>query len=185
MNWDAIAALSQVAAALAVAASLVYLAKQVRDSARSSRSATRQSIVDSILTVNTILPQSESFIRAFRAHLDGRELEPHQALQLSAFCYLYLRTWENVHFQYRSGMLSDEDWRGFRQNVKALMQVKAFQDFWARESAVFSEAFRHEVAALLDEIPSRPILQDSLLFSATKPVTDAAAATPDLGTGAT
>ncbi len=164
MSWDAISAVGQAVGAVAVVVSLVYLAVQIRDNTRSSRSATRQSIVDSIVAVNMILPQSESFARAFRADLDGQQLEPHQALQLLAFCYLYLRTWENVHFQYRSGMLSDEDWGGFRQNVKALMQARAFRDFWDRECEVFSEAFRLEVTALVRDLPASPVLQRSLLF---------------------
>lgn len=164
MNWGAIGAVADLGGAIAVVVSLVYLAVQIRDNTRSSRSATRQSIVDSIVAINMIWPQSESFTQVLADHVAGKQLPHHQALQLSGFCYAYLRCWENVHFQYRNGMLSDEDWSGFRQNVKALLQVKAFQDFWKREHKVFTEAFQSEVRRLLDEIPSTPILQDALLF---------------------
>lgn len=164
MNWEAIGAVAELAGALAVVVSLVYLAAQVRDATRSSRSATRQAIVDSIVAVNMIAPQSEQFTQALWDHIHGKELPRHQALQLTAFCYAYLRTWENVYFQHRSGLLSDEDWNGFRQNVKALLQLNVFQDFWHREKEVFSEAFRLEVRRLLDEIPVSPVLRDSIIF---------------------
>lgn len=164
MNWEAVSAIGQVVGAVAVVISLVYLAAQIRDNTRSTRSATRQSIVDSIVSVNLAMAQSDAIARALRSNLDGRPLAPHEALQQLAHCYACMRTWENVHFQYRSGMLSDEDWSGFRQNVKALMQVPAFRDFWEREREVFSQAFRREVTAVLREIPASPVLERSLLF---------------------
>jgi hypothetical protein len=165
VNWDAVGALGEVVGAIAVVASIVYLAMQVRENTRSSRSATRQAISDAIVAANMIWAQSESFSQVFQDHLDGKELPEHQALQLSGYCYAYLRNWENVHYQYRSGMLSDEEWRGFRLNVKALLQVSAFRDFWAREREVFSLAFRREVEGLVGELPASPALMDSVLFA--------------------
>jgi len=165
MNWDAIGAVSEVAAAIGVVVSLVYLAVQIRENTRSSRSATRQSIVESVIATNMIWAQSESFSQVFQDHLDGKELADHEKLRLSGYCYVCLRNWENVHFHYRSDMLSDEEWHGFRQNLKALLQVKAFEDFWTREREVFSQAFRREVERLLEEIPTSPILQDSVVFA--------------------
>ncbi len=70
-----------------------------------------------------------------------------------------------MHFHYRSDMLSDEEWHGFRQNLKALLQIKAFEEFWTREREVFSQAFRREVERILEEIPTCPILQDSVVFA--------------------
>lgn len=164
MNWEAVSAIGQLIGAVAVVISLVYLAAQIRDNTRSTRSATRQSIVDSIVSVNLAFPQSDGLARALGANLDAQPNEPHQALQLLAHCYAYMRTWENVHFQFRSGMLSDEDWNGFRQNLKALLQVPAYRDFWEREREVFSQAFRREVTAVLREIPVSPVLERSILF---------------------
>ena len=164
MNWEAVSAIGQVIGAIAVVISLVYLAVQIRDNTRSTKSATRQAIVDSIVSVNLAMAQSDAIARALRSNVDGQRLEPHEILQQLAHCYSYMRTWENVHFQYRSGMLSDEDWSGFRQNVKALLQIPAFSDFWERERDVFSPAFRSEVTAILTEIPSSPILERSRIF---------------------
>ncbi len=78
MNWDAIGAVSEVAAAIGVVVSLVYLAVQIRENTRSSRSATRQSIVESVIATNMIWAQSESFSQVFQDHLDGKELADHE-----------------------------------------------------------------------------------------------------------
>ena len=165
MNWDAIGAVGEVAGAIAVVVSLVYLAGQIRENTRSSRAATRQAIVESVIATNMIWTQSESFCQVFQDHIDGKEIAPHQYLRLSGYCYVCLRNWENVHFQYRSDMLSDEEWYGFRLNLKALLQLKVFEDFWTREREVFSQAFRREVEGLLDDIPTSPILQGSVIFA--------------------
>ena len=44
MNWDAVAALAELLAALAVVASLVYLAVQVRQNTRQARLAAQHSM---------------------------------------------------------------------------------------------------------------------------------------------
>ena len=164
-DWGAV---GEIVGAIAVVVTLLYLATQIRENTRSSRSATRQSIVESVIATNMIWTQSESFCQVFQDHIDGKEIAPHQYLRLSGYCYVCLRNWENVHFQYRSDMLSDEEWHGFRQNLKALLQLKVFEDFWTREREVFSQAFRREVEGLLDEIPASPILQDSPVFATSR-----------------
>ena len=107
---------------------------------------------------------NEEFSRVFQRHLDGEHLEPHQYLRLQSYCYVCFRNWENVHYQYRTGLLEEDEWRGFRVNLKALLQIPVFQDSWDRKGEVYSGPFRQEVATLLTEISGDPVLQKSLMF---------------------
>ncbi len=166
MNWEAISAIGEIVGATAVFISIVYLATQIRENTRTSRSATRQAIVDSVCGPAMIWAENEEFSKVFQRHLDGDSLEPHQYLRLQGYCYVCFRNWENVHYQYRTGMLEDDEWRGFRLNLKALLQVPVFQDAWDREGEVYSRLFRQEVTGLLDEIARDPILPKSVLFEA-------------------
>jgi hypothetical protein len=164
MNWEAISAIGEIVGATAVVVSLVYVAAQIRENSRTTRSATRQAIADSVRAPAMIWAQNEDFSKVFQRHLDGEDLEAHQYLRLQGYCYVCFRNWENVHYQFRTGMLEDDEWRGFRLNLKALLQIPVFQDAWDREGEVYSQPFRKEVTALLDEIQRDPILPKSVLF---------------------
>jgi hypothetical protein len=48
-------------------------------------------------------------------------------------------------------MLSEDEWSGFRLNLKALFDVPTLQDYWANEQQFFSQRFQREVAAILRE----------------------------------
>ncbi len=86
--------------------------------------------------------QSKSFRRSFLAHLDGKALKPEQLLQLKIYCYMTLRSWENIHYQFRSGMLSNEEWKPFRKNLKLLLQISMYKEYWHREKEIYAPAFR-------------------------------------------
>jgi len=60
-------------------------------------------------------------------------------------------------------MLTNEEWSGFRNNIKALFQIKAFKDFWEKEEAVFSELFRKEVNKMISELPYKKMFEDSII----------------------
>jgi len=162
MNWEAISSIAEVIGAVGVVASLIYLAVQVKDNTRSAMAQTRQAISDSILQVNLTFPQNEDFAKVFIDHRDAIELEPHHKLQLVGYVYSYLRNWENVHYQYRCGMLSDDQWRGFRINVKALFQVEMVREFWNNEQEVFNHDFRSEISDLLEELKQGAVLKEAL-----------------------
>ena len=154
MNWEAVSTISEVIGATAVVISLVYLAVQIRQNTNMSRSATRQAIADAISRPPSDFFTDADFTRNFLRHLEGESLSTDQVLQLQAYCYVTLRTWENVHYQYRSGMLNEDEWEALQHYVKALLQVPIWRDYWERE--IYSSPFRREIDARLAELADEP-----------------------------
>ena len=164
-NWGAIGAVGEILGAIAVFASLIYLAVQIRQNTQTTRSAARQAISESVMALPMNFIQTDEFVKAFNAKVHGEQLDRDQALKLEAFSYLTLRSWENIHYQYRSGMLDDEEWRSFRYNLKSLLQMPMHQEYWAREGAIFTDAFRNEIETIYEELSVEPRhLTDSLIF---------------------
>ena len=62
-----------------------------------------------------------------------------------------MRHWENIHYQMSEGLMSDEQWHGFRKNLEILFGVTAYQDYWKHESELYSESFRREVDAVIQD----------------------------------
>ena len=49
-------------------------------------------------------------------------------------------------------MLSDDEWRGVRENLKQLMHyVEAYRDYWDGERSSYSSRFQEEVDRMLSE----------------------------------
>ena len=112
MNWDAVGAIAEAIGAAGVIASLLYLAVQVRASARASA-------IESKLAANRIytdflgsLIQSPELNRLL---VQGREDLASLASkdEYHRFSNLALQSFSHfsaMHFQYRQGRLSDADW---------------------------------------------------------------------------
>lgn len=158
MNWQALGTISEAVGAVAVVVSLIYLAVQVRQNTRMSKSATRQAIADAISRAPSDFFTDADFTRNFLKHLEGENLGIDQVLQLQAYCYVTLRTWENIHYQYRCGMLNEDEWQAMHLNIKALLQVPAWRDYWDREREIYSSPFRQEIDALFAELEDGPAL---------------------------
>ena len=154
MSLEEISALIQILGTFAVFASVIYLAIQVRQSSKIAQSAARHAILETIMSPPNNFIQSKSFAKAFIAQLNGEPISPEQALQLQVYCYMTLKSWENMHYQYRNGMLTNEEWVPMRENLRLLMQMSVWQDYWGREKHIYSPYFKSEINSILREIES-------------------------------
>ena len=156
MNWEAIGAVGEIVGALAVVATLGYLAVQIRQNTRVARSAARQAIAQMTMSSASNLVEDGELADLVARDLAGEQLIDGERLRVMGRSYIAMRNWENIHYQYLTGMLSDDEWSGFRLNLKALLQWPSTQRYWSNENHYYSKAFREEVAALLEEVQASP-----------------------------
>lgn len=150
INWAAVGALADAAGATGVIISLVYLSYQVRQNTKASRAATRQALADGAQRLASDVVEVDDIARIIRDALDGNEIRPHETFRLQARCLRDLRFWDNACYQHREGLLTDEEWEGFRENLKLVMQFPTYREYWAKFQVMFSAPFRDELNALLD-----------------------------------
>ena len=154
MNWDAIGAIGEIIGAGAVVATLGYLAVQIRQNTKVARSATRQSIAEMTINLNADLVEDRTMAQTLANDLQGETLEIADRIRLLSRSYRAMRNWENIHCQFLSGMLSADEWRGFRLNLKATMEWRSMQEYWKNEHQFYSEAFQSEVSDIQREVES-------------------------------
>jgi hypothetical protein len=154
MNWEAIGAIGELIGAVAVVITLVYLAVQIRQNTMVSRAATRQKVAQMAMAAGSDVAINGDLAELLVRDLEGKEITPAQRLRLFARLYVALRHWENIHYQHLIGMLSKDEWRGFRLNLKALFEWKTTQTYWKNERSFYSSAFQDEITTIQKEVAS-------------------------------
>ena len=153
MNWEAIDAISGALGALVVVISLIYVGIQIRQNTKVARSATRQAITELFIDSNKDIVGDPDLAGAFIKDLNGQELNDVERLRVLSRAYLALRNWENIHYQFRNGMLTQDEWQGFRLNLKAIFEWRTVRTVWDNEKQFFSMEFQNEIDEILKDVP--------------------------------
>ena len=151
MNWNAISAIAEVMGVVAIVVSLIYVSVQIKQNTKVARAATRQAISESTENLGSDLINNREIAEIFVKHLSGNELSTVENLRLQARCYRDMQHWENIHYQYNEGLVSKDQWEGFRKNLSSLLAIDAYREYWEHESFHYSDAFQAEIASLLKE----------------------------------
>ena len=121
MDWDALGAIAELAGALGVIASLIYLATQIRHNTRASsveaKLATTQMLSEFITMFIADPDLNDLFLRG-RDSTDNLSKEEHQR-----FSNLVMKTFwlgSAAHFQLRTGTLAEDDW----------VEIEAILRYW-------------------------------------------------------
>ncbi len=152
MNWNAIAAMAELLGALAVLASLLYLAHQIRQNTEVARSASRQGIAEAAMAEASSIVENADLARLLFREISGQPLEDHEDYRVQLFTFRSLRFYENCHYQYRAGMLEDDEWEAFRYNLALLFELKMYNRFWVGHERQFTPVFREFVESVRGEL---------------------------------
>ncbi len=149
MNWDAIGAIGDAVGGLAVVASLVYLALQIRQNTRSVEAATYQSVAEGMADAAYHLTDT-----------------PDETVRAGLLCIATLRRYENLHFQVRRGHLSESDVQGFFYSLATYLGGYGIpngfdtREFWEASKSVLHPEFvafvEESIWPMVAELPSSP-----------------------------
>ena len=155
MNWDAIGAVGEIIGAIAVIATLLYLARQIQDSARAARSASVTDATNAIQALyqdlGTNSQVSDHFMKGLTDYSSMSESEQYQWLML-------MHSWF-IAFQ-RSFFLSQEGTldTGLRDSIGtsiiAVNHMPGIQRYWEQRRSFFQAEFVEWVEELLPRQPT-------------------------------
>ena len=159
MNWDAIGAIAETLGAVGVIASLVYLAGQVRQSreqmnqnTKALRAQSAQLGGDTLQETIISASNGPALAEAVRLGLrDSDGLGEEDAHHFTLWMNNMLLGYENVHYQYRAGMLDEDRWRLRRSQLGIPFANPAVASWW-KKSPNKVEMFGPEFVALVEEI---------------------------------
>ena len=149
MNWDAIGAIGEIIGAIAVVATLFYLARQIKDNAQQVR-------INSVTDLNSVY--NDSFLPIYNSHenmaiwVQGlrapEELPEVEREIFFLFVRRLLNPFETVVSQYLAGTLDQHQFDRYREWTKWFVGTPGVQAFMA--SAKGSTMITAEAARFLD-----------------------------------
>ena len=152
MNWEITAAIAQVIAAVAVIASIVYLAVQIRNQNKESRRAAANVLMLHWTDFRKSISDSGDLAAI---HLRGLEsfdaLDPVEKLRFgSALGRIFVLS-EGLYLFYLDGALGSELWKTFEQTTADLVAYPGAQAWWATRKHWHTVKFRALVDRMIAE----------------------------------
>jgi hypothetical protein len=153
MNLEQLANVGEFIGGIAVIASLIYLAIQIRQNTQSVKSATLAANTtnwSSMLVNLADAGKSEAYLSG----ITGKEdIGAEHFLQFVQIARAMLVSWETQHYQFLNGALDSDIYRGYERACKDQMLVfPGFQMVWEITREGFSPAFSELVDKLISEI---------------------------------
>ncbi|SER09602.1 hypothetical protein SAMN05421824_3007 [Hyunsoonleella jejuensis] len=138
MNLENIVLVSELFASIAVVATLVYLAKQVKQSTRVNRAASRHSLSEFALELTKFRAEhSDRWVKVMHEkNLTSGDIEfrnwNHMMLLLHA---------ETYYHHYKLKLMPNNHWKNYAKFIVAALDSPGFEGYWNDVGFAFSEDF--------------------------------------------
>jgi len=139
MNWDAVAAIAELLAALGVIISFVYLARQIRQNTHVQRRTNVSDIAtDLAATLRIVSADPDMSALALRALSDLDSLEPAERYRFDCFFYPWLAAFERALIDARDGEYPDEYLIPMRSALSGFLRTDGGRAWWEQRRVWFT-----------------------------------------------
>ena len=155
MNLEQLANLGELIGGIAVVASLIYLAVQIRQNTRTVKSATLAE--NSQLWVSMLLTLGDkNNVPAFSyGYFPLENMDPQKFTQFQLQCRAFFVSMEQQHYQYMQGTLDAETYEGYARSIsRTILPFPGFRLYWDINGEDFSPLFREHLDELFASTPT-------------------------------
>ena len=151
MNWTMIGAVGEVLGAIAVVLTLLYLARQVRDSSRQEQRAQYfQLNKEAVAFADGAARDPEWADVLLRGFQDRSALSSTEIFRFYAGLFGLFRAYEALFLYYQEGGVHDWGAESFRSTMLDIVGMPGVQAYWDDRKHWFSSEFQTEVAGLIE-----------------------------------
>jgi len=152
MNWEAIGAIGEIAGALAVVLTLLYLARQINESRKATVAQIYQGRADAASRSIGLYPigarvsyslDFSDFDREFK------QLSDEEREQLGSYLLDLMVRLDNLYFQYRQGFFPEDFFENVKQSIRMSQRVRSALGINV-ERLLLSQTFRDLVRSIDD-----------------------------------
>ena len=131
--------LGELIAAIATVATLVYLALQIRQNAKSVRGSVAQGVIESEIATAALIAQHPGIYG--RGNSNPTELNDEEQIVYEQIVFIEItQTW-NAFAQYKDGLMNKTVFAAFQVAWANSMQVPGFRSYWAKIREEFPQDF--------------------------------------------
>lgn len=161
MSWDALAAVADVVAAMAVVLSVIYLALQVRQSTRIAKVSAQREVVNALRDVMRPLVQDPELSRIFAEGIEDFDaLRTDERIRFFHLAFQFGKAWESAHYHYQHGLFDRDVWEAWSRTLSHYVGGPGWKRYWSLRRDVYAPAFQRFVDTL--PIPDRRITPGTL-----------------------
>lgn len=145
--WAAVAAaIGQIAAAIAVVITVLYLARQIRVNTQAVRVASYQGdVTNSISLTGAVFLHPEFADFFFRAQRDPTALTAVESVRWHCFMLSVFRHYEGLLLQSREGTIDADLWRGYEGALSNWLRGPGWSEWFHKNAGSFSTALQNLV----------------------------------------
>ncbi len=143
MNWEALGAIGEIAGAIGVIVTLLYLSAQIRESNRSARHTGTQEILNQALT--GIRQQSidpDGWNLWIRGHMADPSLTPEELSRFRVTVMQNVMIWERAFYLRSEGRIDESLWDTLKRHRSQIIMSKGFKAYFDDRKHLFSDGFR-------------------------------------------
>jgi hypothetical protein len=154
MNWEALAAVGQLVGALAVLATLIYLAVQIKQNTAAVATATYESTMTGFNDINVVVASHPTLASLFdRGCQSPDSLSKEEAVQFNFLLRCYANQWWKLYKLYERGSLPAGEWSLFAREAGQFMDQPGCRPFQAQNALfadLYTELDKHKSGVISD-----------------------------------
>ena len=157
MTWEAALAISSIIGTIALTLTVVYLAIQVKRNTKATYSQTYQFATQALSDMAANVGETKEKAKMFSVGMaEPGKLDKDEYFQFAYLGISLFRRYENVFFQYQSGMIDDDFWFGHRDNLLWFFHRPGTQVWWKERRLGFSRSLREFLESTSPEEVTAP-----------------------------
>ena len=169
MNWEAIGAIGEIVGAVAVVATLGYLARQMRQANLHAKSQVRQRMIEQTQDELYVAVNDPSIHELF---VRDQTLDPNDQVRLNAYLVSFMRQREWEWFQHVDGVIDKRAHESYYAVIPLLLGTERTRRWWERVGkSGFDKAFVREVDERLESSGYQSYMNDIRTWDDARPDT--------------
>ena len=141
----------QLAASVGVILSLIFVGLEIQQSRQIAIADIYQQRAAMVIQVQQGQYSGEDYNAAVSKFYRGEELAANERGLLRFAQNPWFSYWENNHFQYQIGLLSEEQWLSSRNSMLDRFKEPLYQEWWESQRQEWRKSFADEVDNVLAE----------------------------------
>jgi hypothetical protein len=138
MQWDAIGAVGEIVGALAVVATLFYLARQIRYNSKVSKADMSKDLFLATRSATLDLARDPDLARL---NADIRGIGDVQLLKRVSFYQSFFRLYELVYTLHRQDLVDEGIFESYLRMIRVFIETEYFDEFWEFAEPTFQADF--------------------------------------------
>ena len=148
----------QILGGIGVIASIVYTGYQIRGNTRALRAAAYQNVSQSFTSLwSSLFADPQILDLILRSGDDFQSLTRIEKAQVRFATMTFMRTYENAYFQYKIGILQDQDWAASVGDLEGNLSRPCGPMIWQLVRDCSGADFRAVVDQIIDSLAIEPL----------------------------